>query len=81
MRSKEAIEFNEQHYLKLITKMDNKLKELMGEKDHAIFSAQIARDAFREEINENASEEFKQFCLDNWEKITGEKEINIESND
>lgn len=58
----------------LIRLMDEKLKELMNEEDYNWFMTQIAREAFKEEIESCASEEFKKFVFDNWETITGEKE-------
>lgn len=56
----------------LIRLMDEKLKELMNEEDYNWFMTQIAREAFKVEIENCASEEFKKFVFDNWEHITGE---------
>ena len=48
-----------------------KLKELMGEKAFYKFSKKIAKELFAEDICNMADSEFKEFCLDNFDFITG----------
>lgn len=54
----------------LMKRMDDKLLELMGPEAHAEFSAQIARDAFREEVDEMENCGFKSFVQENFDEIT-----------
>lgn len=58
----------------LIRLMDEKLKELMSEEDYEWFMTQIAREAFKEEVENCCDGELKKFIFDNWEAITGEEE-------
>lgn len=48
-----------------------KLTELMGEKNFKKFSTKIAKKLFAEELINMPDSEFKEFCLDNFDIITG----------
>ena len=63
---------NENILLVMLKAFESKLKEFMSPADFRAFSAQVARDAFREEVEGMADSEFKTFILDNFDKITGD---------
>lgn len=63
---------NETILLFMLKALSNKLKEFMSPAEFAAFSAQVARDAFREEVEGMADGEFKDFILQNFDKITGD---------
>lgn len=48
-----------------------KLIELMGKDEFFKFSTQIAKDLFADSIMKMADSDFKEFCLDNFDVITG----------
>lgn len=50
---------------------EKKLIQLMGEKAFYSFSMDIAYDLFSEEVHDMENTEFRQFCIDNFKKITG----------
>ena len=59
-------------------KMENKLTELMGKEDYGKWSREVAVEAFRRDVEKWPDGEFKQFCLDNFEIITGDDEQYVE---
>ena len=50
---------------------DEKLKEVMTAKDYLAFVEEKAKELFKEEIEEMAESEFKTFCIDYFDEITG----------
>lgn len=60
--------------LNFITKeYEKKLSELMPEEEPWAYVGEVARRAFRVEIDGMADGEFKQFVLANYNKIVGEE--------
>lgn len=57
----------------LIAEMENKLKEFMSEEEYHSFSVNLARNAFKQEVEGMADSPFKQFVLQNFDKITEEE--------
>ena len=55
----------------MMLKMEHKLRELMSEEDFNSFIKEIAKEAFRSEINDLTDDDFKQYVRDNFDKITG----------
>ena len=60
---------NEKTLTFTLRKMEEKLMELMGN-DYYDFAKQLAKDAFRYEIENMEDPDFKQFCHDNFDTIT-----------
>lgn len=58
--------------MKVMRYMEEKLKELMGEKEYALWSAEVAKKAFREEVNGMEDGDFKDFILTNFDEIVGD---------
>lgn len=56
----------------LIGKMEAKLQELMTKEDFTAFILKITKDAFRIESEDMEDGEFKDFVLENFDKITEE---------
>jgi len=54
----------------LLKKMEEKLIELMGKEAYTEFSVQIAREGFRKEVDGMADGDFKNFVIENFDKIT-----------
>lgn len=54
-----------------LRKYEEKLKELMGEEELAKFTAEIAKEGFRREVENMPDGGFRQFCLDHFGEITG----------
>ena len=48
-----------------------KLKELMGEAAFKSFAEGVAKDLIMEDIQGIQDDKFREFCLDNFDKITG----------
>lgn len=57
--------------LKTCKAYEKKLIELMGEDEFFKFSTQIAKELFADSIMGMADSDFKEFCLDNFDAITG----------
>lgn len=57
--------------LHIMNRYEQKLIELMGAEDFAKFSTEVAKEAFRSELEGMAPGDFKDFCLKNFDKITG----------
>ncbi len=57
--------------LKICEAYEAKLIELMGEDGFFKFSTQIAKELFADSIMGMADSDFKEFCLDNFDAITG----------
>ena len=55
----------------MMKRMEEKLRELMGDDAFADFSVALAKEAFRLDIHNMADSEFKNFCVDNFDVITG----------
>lgn len=56
----------------MMNRMDEKLRELMTKEEYVEFSSQIAKESFRIELENMADGDFKDFCLGNFDAITGE---------
>lgn len=50
---------------------EEKIKEIMTDKEFGAFSTEVAKKVFRQSVEELHNEEFKQFVFDNWDYITG----------
>ena len=59
----DLLKFSQENYAKLI--------ELMGKDAFFEFSIQIAKELFADSIMGMADSDFKEFCLDNFDAITG----------
>ena len=57
-------------------KMEEKLKELMGEEEYLEFASEIAKEAFRKELEGMADSEFKRTILEPevFDAVTGSQE-------
>ena len=62
----------EKIYLHIMKRQETMLKELMDEEEFQRFTADIAKEAFRMEIDGMADSEFKEFVTENFDEITGE---------
>lgn len=62
---------SEKFYLYVIDIYEKKLKELMGEEEYQKFVIEVSKDGFREELEGMADSEFKDFCIKNFDMITG----------
>lgn len=63
---------NEESLMHIIKRMDKKLKEYMTPEEHEAFSTEVAKEAFKVEVEEMAEGDFKDFCLANFDLITGD---------
>ena len=52
---------------------EEKLKELMTQVEVKTFSVEVAKKVFRAEIEGMKDGDFKDFCIDNFDNITGDK--------
>ena len=52
---------------------EEKLKELMTQVEFKTFSVEVAKKVFRAEIEGMKDDDFKDFCIDNFDNITGDK--------
>ena len=52
---------------------EEKLKELMTQVEFKTFSTEVAKKVFRAEIEGMKDGDFKDFCIDNFDKITEDK--------
>lgn len=57
--------------IEIVSEYEKKLKELMGPDKYAIFAEKVAKKAFKKELEEMEDCDFKEFCLENIEKIYG----------
>lgn len=55
----------------MLKRYEEKLEELIGTEELDKLATEIARGAFRAEIEAMAPSGFRDFCLENFEKITG----------
>lgn len=62
-----------EHLNKLCKAYEEKLKSLMGKDAYERFVTSIARDMFLEDINNMDDSKFKDFCIDNFDLITGKE--------
>lgn len=65
-----GMDYNEMR-AKVMRYMEEKLKELMGEKEYALWSAETAKKVFREEVQRMEDGDFKDFILTNFDEIVG----------
>ena len=65
---------NSKSQMHMMKRMEEKLKELMGDKAFVMFTNQIAKEAFRIEIENMAEGDFKDFVLTNFDEIVGAQE-------
>ena len=56
---------------KLCKAYEEKLKSLMSKDAYERYEVSIARDMFLDDINNMADSKFKDFCIDNFDSITG----------
>lgn len=56
----------------LIDRMEEKLKEYMTEEDYAAFIKEIAKEAFRMDVEAMEECDFKEFAIANFDRITGD---------
>ena len=61
------------HLNKVCMAYEKKLKSLMNKDDYGRYITSIARDMFLEDINNMPDSEFKDFCNDNFNLITGKE--------
>ncbi len=74
-----AKELLQYHFISI--EYENKLKELMTAKDFDTFSEQLAEELFKQNIDMLEDEEFKEFCIDNFERLIEDTiDIIIEEN-
>lgn len=52
-----------------VTKMEEKLVELMGAEEYDRWSTEVAKEAFRKAVDEMPECEFKDFCNSHFDKI------------
>ena len=52
---------------------EEKLKELMTQVEFKTFSVEVAKKVFRAEIEGMKDGDFKDFCIENFDNITGDK--------
>lgn len=53
-------------------RMEDKLRELMGDEEYHKFSTELAKEAFRKEVEDMEDSEFKRFVTANFDDITAE---------
>ena len=61
---------NEKATMYILKKYEEKLLEYMTKKDYTEFSAQVAKEAFRIEVEDMVEGPFKNFVRENFERIT-----------
>lgn len=64
---------SEKAYLQMIKRLEDKLREYMTEQEYMDFSIQIAKEAFAIEVDDMAESDFKDFCIDKFDLITGDE--------
>lgn len=62
-----------EHLNKLCKSYEEKLKSLMSKDAYERYVTSIARDMFLEDINNMSDSKFKDFCIDNFDLITGKE--------
>ena len=62
---------NEQRLNKIVLEYERKLAELMPDDEYWKYITGVAQKLFREEIDEMADGEFKDFVLENYRNIVG----------
>ena len=60
----------EERLMFVMNRYDKKLKDLMPLDEYYIFTSDVARDAFRKEIEDMEDNDFKRFCFDHFDEIT-----------
>lgn len=61
---------DEKFYMYVISAYEKKLKELMNREEFLEFVKSVAKDGFKEEVEGMVDSDFKNFCLENFNKIT-----------
>lgn len=56
--------------LYMMTKMEEKLRELMGDEEYQAFARQTAKDALLKEIDEMLGGDIREFVLEHFDEIT-----------
>lgn len=59
-------------YEYMIGKCEEKLRELMGAEEYSKFAAEIARGAFKAEIDSMAASDFKDFVQSHFDELTAD---------
>ncbi len=57
---------------------EKKLHELMPEEEYIAFITATAKKGFRQEIENMADSDFKEFCLDRFDFIVGDMKISVD---
>ena len=55
----------------ILKRYEDKLKELMSSEEFNRFSTEIAKELFKADIDSMAQSDFKDFCVQNFDRITG----------
>lgn len=63
---------SEKYLSMMIKRMEEKLKELMGEEEYIKFSREVAKETFFAECSDLPEGDFKDFCIDNFQFITSD---------
>lgn len=58
----------------MMKRMEDKLRELMGEEEFHKFSVELAKESFRKEVEGMADSDFKRFVTANFDDITAESD-------
>ena len=58
--------------LYMMTKMEEKLRELMGDEEYQVFARQTAKDALLKEIDEMLGGDIREFVLEHFDEITSQ---------
>lgn len=62
---------NEKIYLHMMRRQEEKLIELMGAESYGRFARELAKEAFRMEVDGMAESAFKDFVTENFDNIVG----------
>ena len=72
MRGERKKDMSEIGYIYMIGKCEDKLRELMGAEEYSKFAAEIARGAFKAEIDSMAASDFKDFLQSHFDELTAD---------
>ncbi len=64
---------NDPYLMRLLQRMEEKLIELMGDDAYSEWSKQIGKELFRMSIDDMEESNFKKFCQENFDMITGDE--------
>lgn len=65
---------NEKILMYVIKRHEEKLKQYMSEQEFVEFSTEVAKEMFNLRIQFLPESDFKDFCLENFDKIVGDEE-------